>query len=387
MNRLMHRLLYPCILPITLCSALLMLLGCSGESGKPSSARGPTPVEVAPVTQGLIRSIRTFSGNLEASATFTVSPKVTGRVESISVDIGDAVKRGDVLVILDAAEFEQALAQAEANRLVAKANLAQAKSLLEITQRAMERAEALRTRGVTSDAELDAAKSDFLAKEAGVAVYAAQLSRVEAELESARIRLGYTRVQALWSGEDSQSLVAERYVDEGQTVAVNSALLKIVEVGSLSGVFFVTEKDYANLKAGQVVTLITDAYPDETFPSTIARIAPVFQESSRQARVELTVPNADGKLKPGMFIRANVEVDRVENATIIPHDAIVKRDNVFGVFQVSSDRQSATWSPVTIGIREGQLVEVSGNAIEGEVITLGQQLIDDGAAIRIAEQN
>lgn len=383
----MHYHFFPRILPLALLSVSLILLGCSGESGKPSSGRGPAPVEVAPVTHGLIRSIRTFSGNLEASASFTVSPKVTGRVESISVDIGDSVKRGDVLVILDAAEFEQALAQAEANRLVAEANLAQAKSLLEIAQRGMERAEALRQRGVTSDAELDAAKSDYLAKEAGVAVYAAQLSRTEAELESARIRLGYTRVQALWSGEDSQSLVAERYVDEGQTVAVNSALLKIVEVGSLSGVFFVTEKDYANLQAGQVVTLSTDAYPNETFPATIARIAPVFQETSRQARVELTVPNADGKLKPGMFIRADVEVDRVEDATIVPESSLVKRDSEFGVFLVNSDRQSATWSSVTVGIREGALVEVRDNAFEGEVITLGQQLIDDGAAIRIAEQN
>ena len=85
--------------------------------------------------------------------------------------------------------------------------------------------------------------------------------------------------------------------------------------------FFVTERDYARLQTGQVASLTTDAFASETFSGTIQRIAPVFRESTRQARVELRVDNLELRLKPGMFVRATVILDRVEDAVIVPEQA------------------------------------------------------------------
>ena len=360
-------------------------VGCSdGNEGGSERSGLVAPVGGAAGEQGTIRAVRTFSGALEASASFLVSPKVSGRVEAMSVDIGDAVQRGSVLAELDADEYRQDLAQAEADLLVAKANLAQGKSALEIAKRTMERADALRKKGVTSDSELDAAKSELLASEAAVAVYQAQVNRAEAEVASARIRLSYTQVQATWSGGADTRYVAERYIDEGQTVAANTALLRIVDLNRLSGVFYVTEKDYANLSVGQNVTIRTDVYPNAEYTGHIERIAPVFQDASRQARVELRIENEALKLKPGMFIRAQVEVDRVEGATIVPQSAIVTRSDIQGIFLVSEDGDRAEWRTVRVGIREGAKVQVLGDAIRGKVVTLGQQLIEDGAPIRVS---
>ncbi|MCF7848743.1 MAG: efflux RND transporter periplasmic adaptor subunit [Kiritimatiellales bacterium] len=360
--------------------------GCSDKTDEKRSARPPAPVETARIETGPIRALRTFSGALEARAAFVVSPKIGGRLEAMLVDIGDPVARGAVVAKLDDAEYQQDLAQTEADLLVAKANLAEAQSSLEIAKRAMERARTLSERGVASDAELDAAQSGLLAKEAGVEVHEAQITRAQAAVQSAKIRLGYADVRALWAGGDTRRFVAERFVDEGQTVSANTPLLQIVAIDPLSGVFFVTERDYANLQIGQPVDIRTDAYPDGKFIGKIERIAPVFRETSRQARVEISVPNTDLKLKPGMFIRAQVEVGRHENATIVPAESIVTRADTQGVFLAASDGTIAHWRSVEVGIRNGKHVQVSGDGLTGRVITLGQQLIEDGSAIAIAEE-
>lgn len=376
------------IIPVCLLLGILSLLyGCSGDAGGEREGQNAVPVEVSAIEHGTIRAIRTFSGSLEASASFMVSPKVSGRVVSIAVDIGDAVERGAVVAKLDADEYAQDLAQSEAERLVAQANLAQAESALEIARRSMQRADALRQRGVTSDADLDSAKSELLASEAAVEVYKAELNRADAAVSAARIRLSYTEVQATWSGDGGPRYVAERYIDEGQTVAANTELLRIVDLSQLIGVFHVTEKDYANLSVGQTVTVQTDVYPGETFSGEIERIAPVFQDASRQARVEIEIDNSDLKLKPGLFIRAQVEVGRADEAIIVPEASILTRSDVQGIFLVTDDGRSATWAKVQVGIREGSKVQVLGEALSGQVVTLGLQLLKDGSAIRIANQS
>ena len=203
-------------------------------------------------------------------------------------------------------------------------------------------------------------------------------------METARIRLGYTKVPAGWSGGDDQRVVAERYVDEGQTVAANAPLLLIVELQPIVGVVFVTEKEYARLKPGQLVSLTTDAYPGERYQGRIDRIAPVFRKSTRQARIEMTIDNPRHRLKPGMFIRATVVLDEVADATIVPEQALTIRDDRSGVFIVSDDGRSVRWRTVDVGIREDGRVQVAGERLVGQVVILGQQLIDDGSPIKIA---
>ena len=357
----------------------------SSKSGK---ALRPVPVELAQIQRGPIALQRTFSGELEAQAEFVVAPKVSGRVERLFVHIADMVKRGQVVAELDNDEYVQAVAQAQADLEVARANLSKAKSDLELANREFKRTEALLKRGIASDSEFDVARHDQLAKQAQIKVAAAQVAKAESSLETANIRFGYTKVTAGWTGGDEHRVVAERYVDEGQTVAANAPLLLIVELHPIVGVVFVTERDYARLKPGQLVSLTTDAYPGEQYKGRIDRIAPVFRKSTRQARIEMTINNPQHRLKPGMFIRATVVLAQVPEATIVPEQALTIRDDRSGVFIVSEDGRSVDWREVKVGIREGNRVQVEGEGLSGRVVTLGQQLVNDGSPITIpAEQN
>ena len=352
----------------------------AGRGGKePRQA----PVEVTAISRGPITLRRIFNGSLEARAEFKVAPKVGGRIEKLFLNLADTVERGQVVAELDNDEFVQAVAQARADLAVAQANLVEAKSALERANREFERIKTLKKRGVASESQFDETFAEQSAKQAQLEVASAQVMRAEALLETANIRLGYTKVTADWTGGEDRRQVAERFVDEGHTVSANTPLLLIVELDPITGILFVTEKDYARLRPGQTAKLTTDAYPGEEFDGRIDRISPVFRENTRQARVELTIDNKRFRLKPGMFIRATVELDHIAEATIVPEQAITSRGDQTGVFVVNEETMTVSWRPVKVGIQEGDRVQIQGEGLTGRVVSLGQQLIDDGSVIFI----
>ncbi len=346
------------------------------------------PVDVAEIKIGPIELRKTFSGTLESPSEFVIAPKIGGRVELLNVDIGDTIKRNQVVARLDDAEYEQAVLLAKADLAVAKANLVEARSADEIAERELKRISELLKEGLASDSEHDSAKADQLAKQAKLAVSKAQVTRAEASLETAKIRLGYTKIAAGWTGGNGNRAVGERFVNEGDMVSANTPLLSIVELDPVLGIIYVSEKDYVYLKAGQSAFLTTDAHPDEIFEGVISRIAPVFRKATRQARVELILENHQLRLKPGMFIRATIVFKTMEDALIIPEQALTIRDNKDGIFVVSDDHKTVRWCPVRVGIRENEKVQIEREGLtKGLVVTLGQQLLDDGSGIFISGEN
>jgi RND family efflux transporter MFP subunit len=358
-----------------------------GGSNNFRGRRGPqaVPVEVAEIKIGPIERRKTFSGTLESPSEFVIAPKIGGRVELLKVDIGDTIKRNQVVARLDDAEYEQAVLLARADLAVAKANLIEAQSADEIAERELKRISELLKEGLASDSEYDSAKADQLAKQAKLAVSTAQVKRAEASLETAKIRQGYTEITAGWTGGDDTRTVGERFVNEGDMVSTNTPLLSIVELDPVLGVIYVSEKDYVYLKTGQSAFLTTDAHPGEIFKGQISRIAPVFRQATRQARVELIIENHELRLKPGMFIRTTIVFDKLENALIVPEQALTKREYKDGIFVVNDDRKTVRWCPVKVGIRDNEMAQIECEGLtKGLVVTLGQQLLDDGSEIFIS---
>jgi RND family efflux transporter MFP subunit len=358
-------------------------LGNNGQKAKGKKKEQAVPVEVAPVQQRPIALRRNFTGTMEANAEFTVSAKIDGRIDELKVDLGDMVSRGQLVAVLDSAEYQQAVAQAEADKAVAAANLAEARSQLVIAERELQRLDSLTKKGISSASQRDTAKAEQLARGAHVQVSQAQLARAEAQLETARIRLAYTRVRASWQGEHESRVVAQRFLDEGEIVAANQPLLHIVDLDPIIAAFYVTERDYAQLALQQEVELLTDVYPGVVFEGRISRIAPVFDEDTRQARVEATVINDDGRLKPGMYVRAQVVLKMVEQTTVVPEQALTTRERQKGIFIIKEGSEQVVWRPVQVGIREANMIQVTGSDLKGRVVTLGQQLLDDGTRVLI----
>ena len=360
--------------------------GGGGGWGRGGGGRGSAlvPVEVAEIERGPLEQRRTFSGTISPRAEASVAPKISGRIQRLTVNLGDVVDRGQIVAELDSAEAQQAVAQVEAELAVAKANVAQAESALGTAIREYERVQTLRERGVASESQLDVAAAERDARQAEQKVAEAEVRQAEASLEAAKIRLGYTKVEATWADGDEQRVVAERFVDAGDTVGANTPLLRVVQLDPLDAIIFITERDYARLNLGQAAMIQTDAYPGEDFVARVVRMAPVFRQASRQARIELEVSNPEHRLKPGMFARVTIVLDRLEDATIIPVRALLSREGQEGIFVVD-DSNTARFVPVEVHIRTATQAAVSGEGLAGRVVTLGQQLLEDGSAVTIPE--
>lgn len=361
-------------------------LARSPQETSPSStigSRPPVPVELAPVGHGVIRDRRTFAGTLEANARFVVAPKVGGRITRITVELGNRVQKGQLVAEIDDAEYRQAVAEARAELAVARAQVGAVGHTRDASTRAFERVSALQSRGVASAQELDAATATKLEAQAAVEVARARVARASAALRAATVRAESTQVRAEWPAADVERIVAERFADEGHMIAANSPLLSIVDLDPVVVVVHVPQADYAVLAPEQAVQLTTDAYPGRVFDGAVARIAPVFDTASRQARVEIRVDNVDHTLRPGMFVRAAAIVGEVENAAFVPQPAIVSRSGQDTVFVACDDNQRACARPVVVGVRDGDNVEVRGRDVTGQVIVVGQHQLEDGAEIRV----
>ena len=340
-------------------------------------------VEVAPVQRTTIRDIGLFTGSLVPKSYFVVAPKIAGRLEKLLVNIGDRVKRGQLIAVLDDEEYAQQVEQARAELEVAKANVEERRSMLDVAQREFERAQALRRKKIASESELDAAQAQFKAQDAKYKVALAQVTQKEAALKATKVRLSYTQIRVSWEDGDEPRIAGERFVDEGAMLKANAPIVSILDIHSLIAVIHVIERDYSKVRGGQQAVMTTDAFPGRTFTGKVVRVAPLLKEASRQARVEIEVPNRNRLLKPGMFIRVQIELTRHDDATVVPVAALTKRNNQQGVFLADTQNMKAHFIPVTLGIVNAELAEVIKPSLSGSVVAVGHHLLEDGSSITL----
>jgi len=344
-------------------------------------------VEIAPIEKGSIKDLGQFSGTLIPKSQFVVAPKISGKLNKLLVDIGDVLRNGQLVAVLEDEEYQQQVIQAEADLRVARANLEEAKSSLELAKKDLERARILHEKGIQSDSQLDAAVAQYNAQESKYKVTVAQLANKEAALEAAKVRLSYTRIKASWERENDIRYVGERFVNEGTLLSPNTPIFSIINLQPITAVVYVTERDYFRLKIGQKTTIASSAFLDKTFSGQVVRIAPLLKETSRQARVEIEIQNPEGLLKPGMFINTQIEFTRRDKTTIVPYSALVDRSGQRGVFLADIENKKAYFRPVTVGIVEEERAEIlEPSQISGHVVTLGHHLLEDGVNI-ILPQN
>ncbi|MFO8089976.1 MAG: efflux RND transporter periplasmic adaptor subunit [Desulfatiglandaceae bacterium] len=358
----------------------------SGPGSQPVRSLAAVPVEISEVKKSEIRDIGSYTGSLYPVSKFTLAPKISGRLEKMLVHIGDVVKPGQLVAALDDEEYRQQLKQAQAELEVSKAELQEKRDTLENARREYQRTVALREKKIASASQLDAAEAELKTQRAKLKVAEAQILQKEAAFNAAKIRLSYARIHVPERNDSEHRVVGERFVDEGALLSPNNPIVSILDIGRLIAVINVIERDYARMKPGLEAMITTDAFPERIFKGRLVRIAPLLKEKSRQARVEIEIFNEDLLLKPGMFVKALLEFDRREDATVIPVASIVKRNDEQGVFVADTDKKTARFVPVRTGIISGAIAEVLDPELEGWVVTLGHHLLEDGAAIILPDK-
>lgn len=364
--------------------------GSAGKAG--GGRRGPggaavVAVEVLPLTTGSLVDEGRFVGSIESTTKFMVAPKISGRIKRLHVDIGDQINNGAVIATLDDEELLLGVKQAEADLEIARANFNESADLLEISQRELERVKKMRQQKVSSEVEVETADAAYKTRLAKHQVNKALLSQKEAALATSRLKLTYATVDASWSGNSGRRLIAERFQNEGAMINANSAIVSVIDIATLTAVIDVVERDYFKIKSGMLAEIETAAVPGRIFPARVTRISPLLNELSRQARIELELANRDHLLKPGMFIKARLIYERHDGVTVAPASALVRRNDLEGLFVVDEEKNIASFVPIQVGFREGDKIEVVSPAISGNVVILGHHLLEDGSRIKLPGKN
>lgn len=341
-------------------------------------------VETATIKQARLVDQGLFTGSIIAQSKFSVTPKISGRVRKLLVEIGDEISNGQVIAELDDEELKLSVKQAEADLEIAKANFNESAGLLGIAKKELERTETMRKQKVASDVDLEKAQAAYKTSQARHQVDRAQLANRQAALESSQIRLSYAKVDATWSGGSNKRLVAERFLDEGAAANTSTQIVSIIDIATLTAVIDVVEKDYFKIKPGQHAEVESAAIRDCIFPAKVARIAPILSDTSRLARIELEISNSDYSLKPGMFVTTRIIFATHESATIVPASSLVRRQNLTGIFLADTASMTARFVPIEAGFSNPENVEIASPTVSGQVVTLGHHLLQDGAPLKVS---
>lgn len=360
--------------------------GPGGGFGGPGGGAGrgfrpPMTVEMAKVGRGRITATLTVVGNLIGEQTVDVAPRVNGRITSINVKLGDRVRRGQVIAKIEDREIVEQLNQAQASHQVAEANIRQREADLNLAKTNVERSRNLFSRQLLPKQTLDDAEARYTAAVAQVDVSNAQLAQSQARLQELKINLSNTTVTSPVDG-----FVAKRNLDVGGFASQNTPVVGVVDISSLRLVANVVEKDLRAVSVGDRAEVEVDAYPGEKFAGRIARLAPVLDPATRTAAMEVEVPNAQFRLKPGMYARVELTIEDKENAIVIPKIALVDSEGRRGVF-MPNEQNKAAFRPVTIGIENNRQAEILDGLQEGEqIVSVGAGAVRRDDTLVIAGQ-
>jgi membrane fusion protein (multidrug efflux system) len=341
-----------------------------GQFGRP-----PLTVELAKASRATIQAEITVVGNLIGQTTVSVAPRAAGRVESVSVRLGDRVSRGQRLAKIEDFEIQEQVKQAEAAQQVSEATIRQREADLKLAQTNAERSRNLYERQLLPKQTLDDNESRYQSAVAAVDLARAQSAQSKARLDELRINLANTNVVSPVNG-----YVSKRTVDPGAFVSQNAPVVDVVDISTVRMVANVVEKDLKELGIGNATRVEVDAFPGEVFSGRIARVSPVLDPATRTAPIEIEIPNGSGRLKPGMYARVSVTTSTRKEALVVPATSVVDLGGRRGVFTPLNE--TAVFRALEVGTEQGAIVEVLGGLSDGDtVITTGSSALRDGDRI------
>lgn len=347
-----------------------------------SSASPPAPVVV-----DVVRAVEqpldvplSLTGELEAYESVALYPRVAGFVQTVAVDRGSQVSRGQVLVTLDAPELAAQRAEAQSRLLAAESQVAVARAKAhadEATLARLRRASA--TPGVVAGNDLAIAERTAEASASQLTATGQQAEAARQALQVVRQLEGYLHVIAPFAG-----VIAERFVHPGALVGAPGAgqtpLLRLVNLRRLRLVVPVPEAYTAALTRGMTVPFSVSAFPGEVFSGTVARIARAVDATTRTMAVELDVENADARLVPGAFCQVRWPVRRSRPSVFVPTASVASTTDRTFVIRIREG--NTEWVDVTTGLTSGTLVEVFGDVHAGdEVAGRGTDALRPGTVV------
>src|SRR6266705_3435794 len=395
------------ILPAALVLAIIFLPACksdypaSGKTGSSDTKSVPRQVKTVKVTETPIGETVTVNGTLAAYDQTTAGIKVPGRLQTITVDLGSVVRKGQNIAQLEQQDYKLRVQQSEAALAQARARLGlspdgaddrvtseetgtvrQAKAVLDDAKLKRERAAKLVQQGVIPHAEYDTVDAD----------YKVALSRYQDALEEIRNRQGLLAQRRSELALAKQQLadtivyapldgvVQEKKASAGEYLAAGAPVVDLVRINPLRLRAEIPERESHNIRNGQSVRITAEGDPN-SYLGYIKRLSPTIGEQNRVLVVEADVPN-NGSLRPGAFVKAEIVTSQSSTAVTVPISALVTFAGIEKVIVIEGGK--AVEKPVTTGRRGPDWVEIKAGVNVGDTVVLDPGNLQSGQAVSIA---
>lgn len=342
MNRVARRFLLP-----ALAAGLAACGSEDAETAARPAAPPPVPVETQTVQPQTLAQELVAVGSLRSDESVTLRSEIAGRVQAINFREGESVARGDVLFELDDSVF--------------RAELDQARAQERLTRRNFDRAVELAAQKLVSAQDRDAA--------------AANHDVARAALALAQARAAKTRITAPFAG-----VTGLRQVSPGDYVAAGQALVNVEAMDPMKVDFRLSEAALSQLAVGQALDIEVDAWPGQAFRGQVFAIDPRVADETRSIALRAQLPNADKRLRPGLFARVRLQVSKKADALVVPEQAIFPRGEKQFVYVVQDGK--AALREVQLGQRIPGKAEVVAGLAAGETLVVsGIQRLNPGAPV------
>lgn len=340
----------------------LALCGC-GQPAEIVEQSQAISVETAEAQLGEISQHLSLSGQIIPETEVYIVPKVPGVVSRIHIEMGDTVKEGQLLFTLENSEYLAQLNQA-------KSGYELAKKAQNDAEKNYSRMQALYDEGAVSLVQLEQAKLNWEASDTSAA--AAGLALAQSAYEN-------TLVKAPMSGQ-----VAQLDLVEGGIASQSAPALRLVETRTVKLEISISETYISKIAANQKVGVVIPSLDGAVFEGEINSIAPAADPRTMSFPAEITLNNAEGQLKPGMFAQAEILLEKAENVVVIPKEAVISTMGLSRVFV--AEGEIAHLRDVTLGLESETQVEIVSGLSPGElVVTRGNDKLQEGAEIIIRQ--
>lgn len=365
--------------PSFACILLLLFLACGGHQ---QDVKIPTPVKVRTVEKYATGNDIRYSANIQPKNQVILAFKVGGYIESLcqvrdqagewrDVQQGDRVTRGTILARLQKSDYQTKVAQA-------KASLAEAQSAADQAKEDFGRTERLFQSESVTKSDFDAMKTRFDSAQSRVEAAKAQFDQAEIALNDSDL------------SAPIDSVVISRSIERGDLAAPGTPAFVLAETRSVKAVFGVPDLNISKFKIGQSLSVITEAIPGTEFRGTITRIAPSADAKTRLFETEVTIPNPENQIRPGMIATILVKNNQTGGTVlVVPITAIVRsksNTDQYAVMIVKSEggKQIARSQQVILGQAYGDRIAIKRGLQGGEqIITTGATIAGDGEEVAL----
>ncbi|EHH2479548.1 efflux RND transporter periplasmic adaptor subunit [Vibrio vulnificus] len=307
------------------------------------------PVDWVPVIEAI--------GFIEPNQGVTIANETSGVIKQIRFESGTQVKEDQPLVLLDSD--------------VEKANLKSSEAKLPAAEAKYKRYQGLFKKGSISKEAYDEAEANYYS--------------LKADIESLKASIARREIKAPFSG-----VIGIRNVYLGQYLQAGSDIVRLEDTSVMRLRFTVPQNDISRINLGQEVDIFVDAYPQNPFKGSITAIEPAVNIQSGLIQVQADIPNSDGKLRSGMFARANIILPKLEDQVTLPQTAItftLYGDNVY-ILTEEDGVQRVKQHVVKVGERTGNIAHIlDGVKVGDQVVTSGQVRLSNDAKVRVVESD